>query len=347
MLNTKHPLLKEEFDHIASLALPFEELRGKRIAVTGANGLIGSTLLRALHVINAKYALGMRLMALTRNCEKTQSILSDIPGLETVFYDACRSLSAPIECDHMIHAASNAHPMAFSSDPVGTMRANLTGTLDLLENAKTTGCRVIMISSGEIYGEAPNLSEGFDEHNFGSIDPMNPRSCYPESKRAAETLCAAYVRQYNVDALSARLTYVFGPSITEANSRADAQFLRKAISGEDIVLKSEGTQTRTYLYAPDAIAGLITLMLRGVAGEAYNVSDAANAVSIREYAETLAEIGGVQVVFDLPPESERRGYSVVTRAILRGEKLRSLGWTPNYSVREGLRRTFMICADRA
>lgn len=345
-MNTQHELLKEELARIAAMDLPYEKLKGKRIAVTGANGLIGSSFLRALHAVDEVHGLGLRLMALSRDTDKTRRVLADIPTLECVAYDACAPLAADIECDHLIHAASNAHPLAFSKDPVGTMRANLTGTIDLLENARKVNCRFIMISSGEVYGEAPHIAEGFTEHVFGSVDPMDPRACYPESKRAAETLCAAYARQFAVDALVARLTYVFGPSITEANSRADAQFLRKALAGEDIVLKSEGLQQRTYAYAPDAAAALLTIMLRGEAGEAYNVSDAANTVSVREYAELLAEIGGVHVVFDLPPETERSGYSKVTRAILRGDKLKAIGWQPLYSVKEGLRRTYAICADR-
>lgn len=344
-MNKNHPLLKEELSRICDLQLPFEKLRGKSVAVTGAGGLVGSTLLRALCAVDSAYDLGLRLVAPCRNEERTRSQLSDIPNIICVPYDACAPLRAPIDSDYVIHAASNAHPVAFSSDPVGTMRANLTGTIDLLENARTCGSRFIMISSGEVYGEDPSIAEGFDEHTFGRIDPMNPRACYPESKRAAETLCAAYFRQYNTDALVARLTYVFGPSITDSNSRADAQFLRKAIAGEDIILKSEGTQVRTYCYAPDAAAALLTIMLCGQAGEAYNVSDASCAISIRSYAETLAELGNVKVVFDLPPEHERRGYSTVTRAVLRGDKLRDLGWKSLYSVREGLSRTIQICSE--
>ena len=110
-----------------------------------------------------------------------------------------------------MHAASNAHPSAFSADPVGTMRANLLGVMRLLEGLRAGGRRLLFVSTGEIYGENPAVTGGFREDDFGRIDPMNPRSCYPESKRAAETLCASYASQYGLDCVVARLCYVYGP----------------------------------------------------------------------------------------------------------------------------------------
>jgi len=106
---------------------------------------------------------------------------------------------------------------------------------------------------------------------------------------------------------------------------------------------SAGSQIRSYCYAADAASALITLMLRGEAAAAYNIANPDCAVSIREYAETLAVLAGVKVVFDLPPESESRGYSAVTRAVLRSEKLMSLGWKAEYGLKEGLGRTLKIC----
>lgn len=125
---------------------------------------------------------------------------------------------------------------------------------------------MLFLSSGEIYGSAPRRESGFTEEETGQIDPMNPRSCYPESKRAAETMVAAWVKQYDTDALVARLCHVYGPSIARSNSRADAQFLRKAVSGEDIVMKSDGSQVRSFLYVRDAAEALMLLCQKGVRG---------------------------------------------------------------------------------
>ena len=305
-MNSNHPLLRLEQEHIAALDLPFEKLQGSTIAVTGAAGLIGSSFLRALDGVNRIRGLNMRLMALCRDEARARAALGDISGLAYLHYDALLPLGEALQADYILHAASNAHPLAFSGDPVGTMQANLLGTMHLLENIRIHGGRLLLCSTGEIYGELPG-ADSFDEAHFGSIDPMRVRSCYPESKRAAETLCAAYHAQYGADALAARLCYVYGPAITRENSRADAQFLRKALAGEDIVLKSTGSQVRSYCYAADAAGALLTLMLRGEAGLAYNIANPAGTASIREYAQTLADLAGVNLCFDLPPEAERAG----------------------------------------
>ena len=340
-MNIHHPLLAEEFARIAALDLPFDDLAGKTVAVTGATGLVGSYLLRALDAINRAHDLKLRLIALCRRPEAAQERLQGIANLRFHPYDACAALNADFRSDFIVHAASNAHPLAFSTDPVGTMQANLLGTMQLLEHVRATGGRLLFLSTGEIYGENPALAS-FDEHSFGSVDPMRFRSCYPESKRAAETLCASYVQQYGVDALVARLTYTYGPTITKENSRADAQFLRCALEGRDIVLKSPGAQIRSYCYAADTASALITLMLKGETGEAYNVANPDCSPSIREYAGTLAELAGVHLVFDLPPEAERAGYSAVTRAVLDPKKLLNLGWRAAYDLRTGLTHTLAI-----
>ena len=341
-MNERHPLLAEELNRIAAHPLPYDRLDGTTIAVTGAGGLVGSYLMRALDAVRRAHDLKLNLIALCRSPERTRAQLRGVERLECLEYDATRPLTADFRADYILHAAANAHPLAFSRDPVGTMQANILGTMNLLERIRETGGRFILFSTGEIYGERPDLPEGFDETTFGSVDPMNPRACYPESKRAAETLCAAYAQQYGVDTLAARLTYIYGATITDQNSRADAQFLRRALTGEDIILKSEGTQVRSYCYAADAASALLTLMLRGESGRAYNVANPDCAPSIREYAETLAELAGVRVVFDLPPEEERRGYSAVTRAVLNPGRLINLGWHAEYDLHEGLRRTLEI-----
>ena len=340
-MNIHHPLLAEEFAKIAALDLPYDDLAGKAVAVTGATGLVGSYLLRALDAVNRAHGLKLRLIALCRKPEAAKDRLSGMENLSILSYDACAPLNANFRADFTVHAASNAHPLAFSSDPVGTMQANLLGTMQLLEHVRATGGRLLFLSTGEIYGENPELAS-FDEHSFGSIDPMRFRACYPESKRAAETLCASYAQQYGVDALVARLTYTYGPTITKESSRADAQFLRCALEGRDIVLKSPGTQIRSYCYAADTVSALITLLLKGATGEAYNVANPTCSPSIREYAGTLAGLAGVQLMFDLPPESERAGYSAVTRAVLNPEKLMNLGWHAAYDLREGLMHTLAI-----
>lgn len=320
---------------------------GKRILITGATGLIGSFMVETLAWMNAHLNTGIRIYAAGRSESGMRArfgALYDKDFFCFVPYDARKPVAFDFKVDYAVHAACSAHPLAYSTDPVGTMQANLMGTIQLLEYVRSCeGARFIFLSTGETYGENPDLPEGFSENSHGYVDPINPRSCYPESKRAAETLCASYAAQYGVEALVARLCHVYGPTITAANSRADAQFLRKALAGEDIIMKSLGSQVRSYCYVADAVSAILALLAKGESGHAYNIANRNSVASIREYAETLARIGGVQLCFDLPPDAEKAGYSKVTRAVLNPAKLEALGWTPHYDLSEGLQHTFDRC----
>lgn len=338
-----HPLYLEDLERACESLGDVRALRGGRVLITGVTGMIGACLADALSLLNARHGLGMTLYGVSRN---PANHADRFPEVRLIAADLSRPEGAAglPEADYVVHAASNAHPAAFSSDPVGTMLGNLLGAWSLLERVREAGAgRFLFISTGEIYGENPAARDGLSETDYGRVDPINPRSCYPESKRAAETLCASYASQYGVDALVARLSYVYGPTLSQANTRADAQFLRRALAGEDIVMKSEGTQVRTYTYVTDAVAGLLVLLLRGRTGEAYNVASRLGTVSIRDYAATLARLAGVGLRFELPSEGERRGYSAVTNAVQRGDKLEALGWEPRRDTEEGLRRTLLIC----
>lgn len=338
------PVYRQALEALADRLGDCEALRGSRILITGATGLIGACLTDALLALNRRHGLGLRLTALCRDAVRGETRFPD-PSVRVVGLDIARA--CPEEpADYIIHAASNAHPAAFVTDPVGTMLGNFQGTLHLLNHLRDrNGRRLLFVSTGEIYGENPHILQGFRETDFGKIDPMNPRSCYPESKRAAETLLASHVRQYGTDALVARLCYVYGPTITPDNSRADAQFLRKALAGEPIVMKSAGSQLRSYCYVMDAVSALLTLLLKGKAGEAYNVANPHSVHTIRQYAETLARLAGVNVVF--APDSEaQRGGSTVTRAVQHPGKLMELGWTPAYSLEDGLTQTLQALKNR-
>lgn len=322
----------------------FDLLAGRKVLITGATGLIGSFVTDALLRLNGRGA-GIQIYAAGRRAEKIRARFgeaADSPSFHYVPYDAARPLAMDAEPDFILHAACSAHPMAYAQDPTGIMKANLMGTMNLLELAKGNGHgRIIFLSSGEVYGENPDLPTGFTETDYGYVDPMLPRSCYPESKRAAETLCAAYAAQFGVEAMVARLCHVYGPTLTAENTRADAQFLRKALAGEDIVMKSTGAQVRSYCYVADAAQALFLLLERGEKGNAYNVANRACTHSIREYAQTLADIAGVSLTFDLPPEAEKAGYTKITRAVFDPTKLEALGWRPRYSLREGLEHTWL------
>ncbi|MDL2206289.1 NAD-dependent epimerase/dehydratase family protein, partial [Eubacteriales bacterium OttesenSCG-928-N13] len=182
----------------------------------------------------------------------------------------------------------------------------------------------------------------FAEDSLGYIDCANPRSCYPESKRAAETLCVSYAKQYAVDALIARPCHVYGPTITDENSRADAQFLRNALDGQNIVMKSAGSQVRSYLYVSDAAAAMLHLLVHGESAAAYNLANPDSVMSIREYAQLLADCAGVELRTELPSDVELAGFSKVTRATFDVKKLMNTGFVPQYAPELGVRQMIEI-----
>ena len=317
-----------------------EKLRNARVLITGATGLVGAFLTDALISLNRKENYNMTITALCRNAQRARERFGE--NVHVIAADVSCVQTLP-ECDFIVHAASNAHPKAFSADPVGTMLGNILGVRNLLEHLRNQGFgRLLFVSTGEIYGDNPSIADGFSETDFGRVDSMNPRACYPESKRAAETLCASYLSQYHVESVVARLCYVYGPTITKENSRADAQFLRNALAGEDIVMKSAGSQVRSYCYVADAVRALLILLLNGEAGNAYNVANRDSERSIREYAQALADVSGVQLRFELPEDAEKRGYSTVSRAVQKPDKLEKLGWRPQFSFEEGIEHTYRI-----
>ena len=324
-----------------------DALRGARVLVTGATGMIGSALAEALLLMNAAQGMDIEIYAAGRSeagIRERFGEAMDGPRFHYVPYDATKPLALDFETDYVVHAATSAHPMAYATDPVGIMQANVIGAMNLLEALRSRGHgRLLLLSTGEIYGENPTLPEGFSETDTGAIDAMKPRACYPEGKRAAETLCACYAAQYGVDALVARLCHVYGPTFTATNSRADAQFLRNALAGRDIVMKSQGSQVRSWCYVTDAVCALLTLLAKGEAGQAYNVANRRSVASIREYARTLADIAGVKLVFEAPPELERAGYTRISRAVLNPSKLEGLGWVARYDLREGLEESYRAC----
>ena len=168
------------------------------------------------------------------------------------------------------------------------------------------------------------------------------RAGYPESKRCGEALCQAYIRQKNMDIVIPRLTRSYGPTLLSSDTKALTQFLHKGLAGEDIVLKSEGTQYYSYTYVADAVSGLLTVLLKGVCGEAYNIADLASDIRLKDLAGIIAGEAGTRVVFDLPDEVEKAGFSKATKARLDSTKLQGLGWKAKYDIREGIRRTMKM-----
>lgn len=348
-----HKLYYEDVAWAAQSKLPWEKLEGKSVLITGASGLIGTFLIDVLMYRNENCDMNCRIYAVGRNQTKAAGIFSswwDSQRFTFLAHDI--NLPMPEEpfngrIHYVLHMASNTHPLAYATDPIGTVTANIIGTNYLLDFAAGHDAeRFAFASSNEIYGENRGDVELFDEHYCGYLDSNTMRAGYPESKRCGEALCQAYLKQRGLDVVIPRLTRSYGPTMRMSDTKAISQFLRKGIAGENIVLKSAGTQYYSYTYVADAVTGLLTVLLCGETGNAYNIAHESSDIMLKDLAALIAEKAGTRVVFELPDEVEKSGYSTATKARLDGRKLGALGWKPHYDIRGGIFRTMDVLKDQ-
>ena len=338
-----NPMYMDDVRFVASLDLPWERLARKTLVLSGATGMIGSFL---IDVLLERRDLDCRIIALTRSVEKAQRRFAGRDGkLEFVRYNVQDPLDPGLDCnaDFVLHLASNTHPLQYSTDPIGTITTNIIGLQNMLDFATANNAgRFAFASSNEIYGENRGDTELFDESYCGYIDSNTMRAGYPESKRCGEALCQAYRAQKGLDIVIPRFTRTYGPTMLASDTKAISQFISKGVAGEDIVLKSAGTQFYSYQYVADSVSGLLFILLCGENGAAYNIADESSDITLRDLAGIIAGINGRQVVFEIPDAVEAAGYSKATKARLDGSRLKALGWKPRYTIKTGIERTISI-----
>lgn len=323
--------------------IPKVVIENGSVLVTGATGLIGSCLIDVLLEANEKGRC-FDIYALGRNADKIKQRFAGhkhVKTLHVIEQDVRTPLQEGLKFDYIFHGASNADPRSYALYPAETMLINIEGAINVLNYSKKhPNTKVLMMSTFEVYGNAGK--DVYKETDFGSIDQNKIRSCYPESKRSMEIMTRSYVEEYGVKAVIGRLSCIYGPTMSKDDSKAHAQFIRNGLKGEDIVLKSNGEQRRTYCYVIDAVTGLLCVMKKGIPGEAYNIANENAVVSIAEVARTVADIAGTKVVFELPDEVEIKGYSVPQNCILDNTKLKALGWNGEYGIDAGIHECISI-----
>ncbi len=341
-------IFEEDLQQILEEDIDWEKLGGKSVLITGASGMIGMYLTGVLAMLNDTRDYGIQILVLLRHPDKLPLEFRDRSDVKLIVQDVTEPLSLAEPVDYVLHAASPASPKIMKDQPVETIAANTLGTYYTLQFAREKQASgYLFVSSREVYGQPEEGQEFFTEDTYGFVDPLDPRSCYPEGKKAAETMCVSFRSEYGLNTKIARLAHTYGPGMSLTDGRVQADFLNNVIHGEDIVLKSEGTAVRTYTYVADAVAGLYRILLNSPDGEdgmVYNIGDENAKVSIRELAEFLISLcpeKDLQLVFDIPEEGTK-GTSPFTAGILDSGKLRTLGWRPKVSLRDGFARTLQF-----
>ena len=318
--------------------LNLEDLRDATVLITGGTGLVGFNLLQELAQVKA--SLNIRILALVRNTEKAQRVFAPfLDQVELVCGDVREELTLSDSIDYIIHGASITSSKTFVENPVETIMTSVMGVRNMLELGRRKNIRsMVFLSSMEVYG-TPKDDALLTEADVGYLNPLSIRSSYPESKRMSESLCVAYAKEYGVPVKIARLAQTFGPGMQPEDKRAIVQFLQSALNQKDIEIKASGESSRMYLYTFDAVSALLTLLLHGEDGAAYNVANKETYCSIRTLAETIVEVtgGNSRVLVNTGTEEERRIYPPDSFLRLDTSKLEALGWNARYDLDASIR----------
>lgn len=309
----------------------------KRYLITGATGYIGSMLVKYI-LERDKEA---QVTALVRDRRKAERMFSaNVRMLTADLTDRAEMKKLSFPCDYLIHCASVTKSAEMLSHPVEVTESIVNATQNVLELARRCGVRsMVYLSSMEIYGAVDCGADCRVEENEaaqGRVELLNPRSCYPLGKRMAENICYCYYREYGIPVRIARLAQTFGSGILPEENRVFAQFARAARDGRDIVLHTKGESVGNYCGIWDTIKGILVILKKGENGQAYNVVNEANTMTVKEMAELVAEKiarNKIQVIYDIPRDNSY-GYAEDTRLRLSGRKLTELGWAPAQEMEE-------------
>lgn len=341
-------ILLEDMEKIYHRKIAWNMLDGKTILLTGAYGMLASYVTFFVTYLNIKKKIDAKLIAVVKSKEKFHSKFpgfNDYSFISVVESNLLKPLIINEKVDYIIHAASLASPQYYDICPVDVLAPNVIGTYHMLNFAfekKAQG--FLLFSTGDIYGNTKGIKD-VTENDYGSLDTLDIHNCYSESKRMAETMCKAFLSQYNVPIKIARIWHTYAPTMDiESDPRVFSSFVKNIIEGKDIEMKSDGSGKRSFCYITDAIAGYFTILLYGTVGEAYNVCNSKQYMSILELAEKLVEIYPEENIHVIRKKRDRNEHYVENSLLVDSisvpseKKIQSLGWEALVDVSEGFKR---------
>jgi len=343
---TTNTIIQEDLNTIYQAGIDWVKFKNCTVLVTGANGFLPAYMVETLLYLNEKENLDIKVVGLVRSIENAHQRFSeylDSPNLKFIEQDVAMPIVTTEHFDYIIHAASQASPKYYGIDPVGTLKANVIGTINLLDFALKNQIKSFLyFSSGEVYGEADQNLVHLNETDYGYLDPVQVRSCYGESKRMGENICVSYAHQFNVPAKIVRPFHTYGPKMKLDDGRVYADFVSNVINGQDICMQSDGSAVRAFCYLTDATIGFFKVLLDGKDGEAYNVGNPSETHSILELASIVVGIFPDRKLTVVKQHANNgNGYlkSPLKRNSPDIDKIKMLNWNPVVTASEGFKRT--------
>lgn len=338
-----------DIDKVIEVVPELDELAGKSLMITGAAGLVCSAVVDIIFRYNDTHDKKIQVLAAGRWPEEMSGRFGDLVNRDDftfVVYDASKTDNViDVHSDYIIHGASNASPNMIVKEPVETMMSNFLGMKYLLDYAKDQGTkRILYISSSEVYGEKEG-TEPYKEGQYGYIDLLKARNSYSVGKRAAETLCASYADEYGVESVIVRPGHIYGPTASPYDNRVASAWSYAVAKGEDIVMKSDGAQIRSYCYCLDCASAMLKVLLCGENCHAYNISNPDSIISIKQMAEILVKSAGVKLRMELPTDEERKGFNPMSNSSLESTSLTGLGWRGCFDAEAGFTHTVQILKE--
>jgi nucleoside-diphosphate-sugar epimerase len=336
-------IIKEDISSIVNCFEYWERFKNKTILITGANGFLPAYLVESFLSLDKTY--NTKIIAIVRNKQKANNRFKNYmtdANLEIIEHDVCNEFNYNHKIDFIIHAASQASPKYYKVDPVGTLNANVLGTINMLKLAQTKSVESFLyFSSGEVYGEVKDEFMPIKEDTFGYLNPALVRSCYGESKRMGETICVSYFAQYGIKAKIVRPFHTYGPGMALDDGRVYADFVANIIKDQNIILNSDGKAKRAFCYLTDATIGFLTVLVNGENGEAYNVGNPQEEYSILELANILVNLYPEKKIEVILNKTINADYlkSTITRNSPNIDKLKKLNWNPTVTIEKGFKRT--------
>lgn len=338
-----------DLDEIIVTIPELDDLAGRSVMITGCTGLICSAVVDVLIRWNETHESKIKILAAGRNEKRVNARFAPYVNMDWfsfVPYDASSTENSfTMPCDYIIHGASNASPNKIVKEPVETMLSNILGMKYLLDYAKEKGAkRVLYISTSEVYGKKEHTNPS-KINEYGWIDILNPRSSYSIGKCAAETMCASYADEYGVDSVIIRPGHIYGPTALESDNRVSSAWAYDVVNGKDIVMKSDGSQIRSYCYCLDSASAVLKVLLKGENVHAYNISNPDSIINIRGMAMILADTAGVQLKMELPTDAEKKGFNPMSNSSLDSTELLELGWRGLFDAERGFSHTVKILKE--